>query len=389
VTITPTPETADVPLAADAELGEIGRPTPHWPGRRVTSGGVTLHVRETPGPVRGTRSGAEPDQGEDADTVVFVHGLGGSATNWTDLAGGLSSRFRGVAVDLPGFGRSDPPAGGDYSIAAHADAVLCFLAGMGRDSGPVHLVGNSLGGAVALTVAARRPELVRTLTLVSPAMPDLRPAPSRLGDPRMALALLPVIGAKVKAELQAEEPATRLTRTMRLCYADPGQVTEEAFALAAGEATERAGLPHAADALQQSFTGLVSAWLAPRPRSLWTTASRVRVPTLVVWGESDRLVSVRKARRTTAALPLGRLLRLPGVGHVAQMERPRLVARAVLGMIDAAAAGTWTPEQGAPEQASPGAGAPGARGAAGGARPVTAAGDGAGDALAGCGTVRG
>src|SRR5919202_2166206 len=159
------------PLADPATLAPLDPRQAPWPGGEVTSGGVTLHVRETPGP---------------QDTpAVYVHGLSGSATNWTDLATLLSTRAGGTAVDLPGFGLSRPLASRDYSPAGHADALLCFLAGRGR---PVHLLGNSFGGAVALTVAARRPELVRTLTLVSPAMPDLRPAPSRLGDPRMALA---------------------------------------------------------------------------------------------------------------------------------------------------------------------------------------------------------
>ena len=81
-----------------------------------------------------------------------------------------------------------PPAAPDYTPAGHADALLRFLAGRGR---PVHLLGNSLGGAIALVVAARRPELVRTLTLVSPgdARPPARPA-AGVG-PRLILCRLP------------------------------------------------------------------------------------------------------------------------------------------------------------------------------------------------------
>ncbi len=82
-------------------------------------------------------------------------------------------------------------------------------------------------------------------------------------------------------------------------------------------------------------------WFAPPARSLWAAAAAVRVPTLVVWGEVDRLIGVGRAARTAATLPAGRLLRLPDTGHVAQIERPALVGRAVLGLWEAAADGRW------------------------------------------------
>lgn len=332
----PVPPACPVPLAdpgALAALGTAEHPRPHWPGRRIeidSATGSCLHVRETPG----------PDDTE--ETAVFVHGLGGSSTNWTELAGALSARWHGLAPDLPGFGRSDPPAGRDYGLAAHAAAITALVERTAVRSGPVHLLGNSLGGAVALLVAAARPDLVRTLTLVSPAMPDLRPAPSRLGDARMILSAIPFLGSRARDELAAEDSRLRLARTMRLCWADPHEVSPAAFELAAGEAAERAGLPWAAEALHRSFVGLVRTWFTRGPGSLWAAAGRVPVPALVVWGEADRLVTVRKARRTAAALPAGRALRLPAVGHVAQMERPGLVGRAVLGLADAAAADIWT-----------------------------------------------
>ncbi|WP_345418954.1 alpha/beta hydrolase [Actinomycetospora chlora] len=324
------PVSAEPPLAPASDLAPTGTPaapTPYWPGREVTVGGTTLHVRETPGPASGT--------------AVYVHGLGGSSNNWTELAAALSGRCRGLAVDLPGFGRTPPPADGDYRPATHAATVTAFLDDLRRQgSGPVHLLGNSLGGAVALLVAADRPDLVRTLTLVSPAMPDLRPLPSRLGGKRAALALLPVVGGRARAEQAAWTPRERLAHTMTLCHADPARVGPRAFAMAAAEAEERAGLAWAPEALHRSFVGLLGTWLAPR-RSLWAAAARVTVPSLVVWGEADRLVGVYRAARTAAALPAGRLLRLPDVGHVAQIERPQTVARAVLGLVDAAADGSW------------------------------------------------
>src|SRR5690242_5896569 len=92
---------AEPPLAPVSDLAPTGTavaPTPYWPGREVTVGGTTLHVRETPGGTGGT--------------AVYVHGLGGSSNNWTELAAALSGRCRGLAVDLPGFGRTPPPADG-------------------------------------------------------------------------------------------------------------------------------------------------------------------------------------------------------------------------------------------------------------------------------------
>lgn len=310
------------PLADPATLPPRDPRQARWPGGEVTSGGVTLHVRETPG--------------QHDTPAVYVHGLSGSATNWTELAGMLATRAAGTAVDLPGFGLSRPLASRDYSPAGHADALLCFLAGRGR---PVHLLGNSFGGAVVLAVAARRPELVRTLTLVSPAMPDLRPDPRRVSDPKLLLALLPLIGKRARAELAAMDPRTRAEQIVRLCFGDPTVVPEHRVAEAAAELAARARLAWAQEAAERTGKAMVAGWL--RGESLWSVAARVQAPTLVVWGERDRLVAPRLAGRTAAALRRSRLLVLPGVGHVAQIEAPETVASAVAGMWDAVDAGTW------------------------------------------------
>ncbi|GAA5125173.1 alpha/beta fold hydrolase [Pseudonocardia adelaidensis] len=313
---------AGPPLADAATLPPHDPHRATWPGGEVTSGGVTLHVRETPG------HGDTP--------AVYVHGLSGSATNWTDLAGLLATRAPGTAVDLPGFGLSRPLASRDYSPAGHADALLCFLAGRGR---PVHLLGNSFGGAVALTVAARRPELVRTLTLVSPAMPDLRPDPRRVSDWKLLVAMLPLVGRRARSELAAMDPRTRAEQIVRLCFGDPAIAPEHRVAEAAAELAVRARLAWAHEAAERTGKAMVAGWL--RGESLWSVAARVQAPTLVVWGERDRLVAPRLAARTAAALQRSRLLVLRGVGHVAQIEAPEAVARAVAGMWDAVEAGTW------------------------------------------------
>ncbi|HVV10731.1 alpha/beta fold hydrolase [Amycolatopsis sp.] len=313
-----------VPLS-DTALPELDPTRPPWPGAVETSGGVSLHVRRTPG-------NAE-------STAVYVHGLGGSATNWTDLAALLSPFANGISVDLPGFGMSEPLADFDFSLDSHAAQLAAFVEGL--DAGPVHLVGNSMGGAVTLLVAARRPELVRTLTVISPAMPDRRPDPRRLSDPLMALAYLPLIGRRARRKLASYGPRERAEQVIRLCFADPDAFPRHRLDELTEEHSARIGLKWANTAMAQSTMGIFRTWFARGPASLWAIAPLVSAPSLVVWGTEDRVISVRRAGRTARVLRKGRLLVLPRTGHVAQMERPVAVAKAVLGMWERVAANAW------------------------------------------------
>jgi len=189
-------------------------PVPHWPGRHVDLPAGQVYVRSAP-----AIAGAEP--------AIFIHGLGGSSTNWTDLMDLLSRPVEGqpaapvlacAAIDLPGFG-SSPPASGGYSINAHAATVIQLIEEQGL--GPVHLFGNSMGGTVSTRVAAARPDLVRTLALVSPAMPDLRPRPLPM---RLALAALPGVGPVIMGGLRRLPAESRTDRALRDVYTDPGIV---------------------------------------------------------------------------------------------------------------------------------------------------------------------
>lgn len=315
-----------VPLS-DAALPSLdGLPWP-WPGRHLSVGDLTVHIRETPGP--------QPF----APRAVYLHGLGGSATNWTELAGLLAGTADGLAVDLPGFGLSPPPVDGDFRMSTQADTIARIIEATGE--GPVHLFGNSMGGAIALLLADRRPDLVRSLTLVSPAMPDLRLDLRRMSDPRMAVAVLPLVGRSARRQLAALTARQRTEQLLRLCFADPTRVTPARFDLAVAECAERMAMPWASNLLGPAVAAIVREWLAPPARSLWAVAHRIKVPTLVIWGDQDRVISVRKAARTARLLPRGRLLVLPRTGHAAQMERPTSVAKAVLGMWQAVDRGDW------------------------------------------------
>jgi pimeloyl-ACP methyl ester carboxylesterase len=310
-------------LGADHLLGPDVIPPP-WPGQHVSVDGARVFVRKTPP----TSAAAEP--------ALYVHGLGGSSHNWTDLAGLLADRLDGHALDLPGFGRSEPAR--SYTPAALAQTVIRYLEV--TDRGPVHLFGNSLGGAVAVRLAGLRPDLVRTLTLVSPAMPFLDPRRSLQGRvvPLLALPLADRLAAKLMTRIPPEEMARQV---IEACFADTSRVPDQRRREAIEDIRIRYEVTHYASAYVGSLRGLVSSFLRaylPGANSMWRIAGQITAPTLVIGGRQDRLIDIRVAPTVAKAIADSRLLILDGVGHVAQMEVPRMVARATIALLDEVAA---------------------------------------------------
>ncbi|MEU3658160.1 alpha/beta hydrolase [Streptomyces sp. NPDC032940] len=279
--------------------------------RSVRLPGISLTVRSR----RPAREGLPP--------ALYVHGLGGSSQNWSALMPLLDDVVHSEAVDLPGFGDSPPPDDGDYSVSAHARAVVRHLDASGR--GPVHLFGNSLGGAVATRVAAVRPDLVRTLTLVSPALPEIRVQRSAVPTGLLALPGVVSLFTRLTREWTAEQ---RVRGVTALCYGDPARVSPEGFRNAVEEMERRLQLPYFWDAMARSARGIVNAYTVGGQHGLWRQAERVLAPTLLVYGGRDQLVGYRMAQRAARAFRDSRLLTLPDAGHVAMMEYPEAVATA-------------------------------------------------------------
>ncbi|MET7439444.1 alpha/beta fold hydrolase [Streptomyces sp. NPDC004082] len=296
---TVTPRVGSVRVAEGERLRSVGLP------------GVTLTVRSRPP----ARSGLPP--------ALYVHGLGGSSQNWSALMPLLDQLVDSEALDLPGFGDSPPPDDGDYSVTGHARAVIRYLDASGR--GPVHLFGNSLGGAITTRVAAVRPDLVRTLTLVSPALPEIRA--QRSAWPTAALAL-PGVAALFTRFTKGWTAEQRVRGVTALCYGDPSMVTPEGFRNAVEEMERRLALPYFWDAMARSTRGIVNAYTLGGQHGLWRQAERVLAPTLLVYGGRDQLVGYRMAQRAARAFRDSRLLTLPDAGHVAMMEYPDTVATA-------------------------------------------------------------
>ena len=290
-------------------------PIPHWPGESISLGAQSVYLRSV------------PDQG--GEPALCVHGLAGSSRNWTDLMGLLRPGLAADALDLPGFGDSPPRPDGRYSIAASAQTVAalieCRYITKGR--GPVHLIANSLGGAVAVKVAATRPELVRTLTLISPALPDSRP---RLDLIRFPVICLPYVGTRLLRKYEALPPSTRVADVIATCYSDPARFPAARFAAEVAELTRRDTLPYPTAALVGSIRTLTAEFFRTRA---WRDAARITAPSLVIYGRHDRLVDPRMAGRAARAFRDARILVLPRAGHLAHMEHPAQVAAEIQALV--------------------------------------------------------
>jgi pimeloyl-ACP methyl ester carboxylesterase len=326
----PTPLSA---VPSHTPLPSLDTVRPPWPGKSWPVSGGEVFVRSTPytGPVDESDAGGPPER------ALYVHGLGGASTNWTDLAALLAVRVEGWAIDLPGFGQSQPPPRGRYSVRGHVQTVVEMLeqvAALPGDAAgqPVHLLGNSLGGLVSVLVAARRPDLVASLTLISPAMPVYR-VPAAFSR-ALLLLLLPGIPSLAERRMAGMEPEEHVRAMVSMCFGDPSNVPPERVEQAIAEMRERAEQPWADRALTRSMRALITSYLRVGGRNAWRLARSLRPPTLVLWGSKDRLVEPRLAPRLAAAIPDARLAVLDGVGHVAMLEDPETTARLVLGMIE-------------------------------------------------------
>jgi len=195
----------------------------------------------------------------------------------------------------------------------------------------VHLAGNSMGGAVSIRVAAARPDLLRTLTLVSPALPDLLVRPELL---RFPLVGLPRVGEWLMRRSELIPAENRVAGVLATCFYDPGAVHPERFMLDVAELKRRDELGYNAVTLSQAARTIVAESLLPRKYSLWGAAERITVPALVTFGSHDKLVNPRLAARARRAFPEATVMVLPQTGHVAQIERPRLVAQLFREMVD-------------------------------------------------------
>ena len=265
--------------------------------------------------------GPEQDALRGTPTIVCVHGLGGSHVNWIAVGPRLAGRARVLAIDLAGFGRT-PLAGRRTGLEPNRRLLDRFLTEV--VGGPAILMGNSMGGTIAMLEAAAEPEHVAGLILVCPAVP--KPAGVRLDrEITSALAAYATPGLGVwmlRRRRQRLGTEGTLREALRLCCVDPERIPPQALDAMLDFAVERSRMPWADTAYLEAARSLVNAHTKER-RRLFQQIRRIEATTLLVQGAADRLVLLAAAQQVARMRPDWTFTVLDGVGHLPMLEDPR------------------------------------------------------------------
>ncbi len=247
------------------------------------------------------------DSGGTGPSIVFSHGLLWSASMWRFQVAALRGRFRCIAWDHRGQGKSEVTRSGYDMDTLTADAIALIEQ---LRAAPVHFVGLSMGGFVGMRIAARRPDLLRSLVLMETAS-DAEPWSSRPRYAAMSF-LTRFVGTR-----------PFVPTVMKIMFG-PAFLADPARAALRDELAQEI-VGEQLVGMRRALSGVIRR-KAVDPAEL----SRIRAPTLVISGEQDGAVVPARSRRTAEQIPGAKFLGIPRAGHTSSLEEPEAVNRALL-----------------------------------------------------------
>jgi pimeloyl-ACP methyl ester carboxylesterase len=262
----------------------------------------------------------------EAPVIVGVHGLGGSAVNWSAIAPLLTDRYRLIAPDLAGHGLTRS-GGRGADVASNRMLLHRFVESV--SAGPVILMGNSMGGMISLLEASAAPRTVAGLVLVDPALPVVAARPDPGVAAMFALYGTPVIGRVLMSRRRRLSPEALVASTLSLCCVDASRVGADVVAQHVHVARQRAAFAGTGSDFAAAMRSVVATAGYARGQAYRRGIRSISCPVLLLHGDRDRLVPVAVARAAARANPSWSLVVLAGVGHVPQLEAPQESARAI------------------------------------------------------------
>ena len=243
--------------------------------------------------------------GGTGEPLVLLHGFGADKSNWVRAARYLTPRFRVIVPDLPGFGESTRNPNARYGVADQVERVHSIVTTLGL--GAIHVAGNSMGGAIAGVYAARYPREVKSLWLLDPGW--VTSAKRSELDERLARGDNPLL----------VNDADGFERLLDFVFVTRPPIPRPIERYLAERAVEF-----------RSFNEKVGADLQAAPVVLENELKGLPTPTLILWGDHDRLVDVSGADVLKSVMPNAEVVVMRDVGHIPMVERPEDSAHAFL-----------------------------------------------------------
>jgi pimeloyl-ACP methyl ester carboxylesterase len=278
-------------------------------GFLAATSGMKGRERLTLGRVRTELGEIATLQAGSGDPVLMLHGLGATKASFLPTVAALAGDFRTIAIDLPGFGDSAMPLGAAYDAPFFARAAAALLDALEIER--AHVIGNSMGGRVALELGFEFPERTGQLALLAPSLAWLR-------ERRWA----PLLRA-IRPELGLLQPAPR-TLVDRIARAMVPGARDGWSAVGVDEFLRGYLTPRGRAAFYAAARNIY----LEDPDTFWRRLRELQSEALFVWGRQDRIVPIGFARHVREALPAAEHLELD-CGHVPQLEAPRETHRAV------------------------------------------------------------
>ncbi len=248
-------------------------------------------------------------EGGKGEALVLVHGFGASSDNWNRMAGRLTKKYRVIAPDMPGWGQSTRIDSVSYAYPQQVERLHQFLGALGLRR--VHLIGHSMGGFISSAYAARYPEEVITLGLI---------APHGIAEPQPAELALSVAAGDNWLVARSEPEFDRLLNKVfaKRPYI-PGPVLR-AFAAYAIRGSAK--------------SSRIFAEMQSNDPTLEERLALIQAPTLIIWGDQDRVLNVSAAEVLRQGINKSELMVLAGVGHMPLIESARECAAAWMKFIE-------------------------------------------------------
>ena len=252
------------------------------------------------------------------DPVLCIHGFGASLFSWRNFVDPLSQNYQLILIDLKGAGNSPKPLDAHYSTQDHADLIYKFI--LDHDLNNLTLVGNSFGGALSLLLSImlleKEPGRLRALVLIDPG------AYKQYLPLYVKIIGVPIIGALAIYLI----PAWCMARSiLKLAYYDPKKITVEEIAAYAAPIAS----PGGKHALLETGKQIIP----PNIDELVAKYKDINVPTLIIWGQQDKIISPEAGKLLVKAIPNSTLEWIDQCGHVPQEERPEATVPLVLGFL--------------------------------------------------------